>query len=97
MKFQPVWVEDDKFWDDTLRELEKIPLDLTLEERKDLESDKGRVFKVKYRSWGGRWAWAWLYEPKAEKKVAGQVMLTSCSITNHCTPSVHGGMVREPV
>jgi len=84
----------DEFWDDTLRELEKIPLDLTLEERKDLESDRGRVFKVKYRSWGGRWAWAWLYEPKAEKKVAAQVMLPAVSVYQPPPPRTADGPLR---
>lgn len=84
----------DKFWDDTLRELEKIPLDLTLEERKDLESDRGRVFKVKYRSWGGRWAWAWLYEPKADKKTAAQVMLPAVSVYQPPPPRTADGALR---
>ncbi len=58
----------DAFWDTTLAELAKTPLDLTLEERQDLETPAGRVYKARYRSWGGRWAWAWLNVPKATGK-----------------------------
>jgi len=84
----------DKFWDDTLTELEKIPLDMTLEERKDLETDRGRVFKVKYRSWDGRWAWAWLYTPKGDKKVAAQVMLPAVSVYQPPPPRAADGALR---
>jgi len=111
--FQPERIEPvvapadfDEFWDTTLAELDKIPLDMTLEERKDLESPTGRVFKVKYRSWGGRWAWAWLYEPKADKKVVGQVMLPAVSVYQPPPPrtadrslrimcAVHGGDLKD--
>lgn len=64
----------DEFWDKTLAELDKIPLDMTLEEQKDKETDKGKVYKVKYRSWDRRWAWAWLYVPKAEGKFPARVV-----------------------
>lgn len=84
----------DKFWDDTLAQLEKIPLDMTLEERTDLETDRGRVFKVKYRSWGGRWAWAWLYTPKGDKKVAAQVMLPAVSVYQPPPPRAADGSLR---
>jgi len=58
----------DAFWDDTMKELDKIPLDLTLTEQKDKETPQGKVYLAKFRSWGGQWAWAWLYEPKDQSK-----------------------------
>lgn len=70
----------DKFWDDTLAELEKIPLDLTLEEQTDKETAAGKVYKAKYRSWGGKWAWAWLYVPKGDKQVDGYLQLPPVSV-----------------
>ncbi len=70
----------DKFWDDTMAELEKVPLDLTLEEQTDKETPAGKVYKVKYRSWGGKWAWAWLYVPKGDKQVDGYLQLPPVSV-----------------
>ncbi|MCE9608313.1 MAG: acetylxylan esterase [Planctomycetia bacterium] len=84
----------DSFWDTTLAELDKTPLDMTLEERTDLESAVGRVYKVKYRSWGGRWAWAWLYVPKGEKKVAAQVVLPPVSVYQPPPPRLADGALR---
>lgn len=84
----------DAFWDSTMAELDKIPLDLTLEERKDLETLAGRVYKAKYRSWGGRWAWAWLYVPKAEKKVAAKIVLPPVSVYQPPPPHAADGSLR---
>jgi cephalosporin-C deacetylase len=96
----------DQFWDDTMAELAKIPLDLTLEEQTDKETAAGRAFKAKYRSWGGRWAWAWLYVPKKEGKVKATVQCPPVSNWQPglCQPAggdlriavaVHGGDIAE--
>lgn len=78
----------DKFWDETLAELEKIPSDLTLEEQTDQETAAGKVYKAKYRSWGGQWAWAWLYVPKAEGQVDGYLRLPPVSVWQPPPPSI---------
>lgn len=70
----------DEFWDHTLAELEKVPLDLTLTEVPDKETAAGKVFLAKFRAWEGRWAWAWLYEPKADKKVDATVQCPAVSV-----------------
>ena len=70
----------DAFWDKTLAELDKIPLDMTLVPQKDKETPQGWTYKVKYRSWGGRWAWAWLYVPKAAGKFPAMVRCPPVSV-----------------
>jgi cephalosporin-C deacetylase len=70
----------DEFWDQTLVELEKVPLDLTLTEQPDKETAAGKVYLAKFRAWQGRWAWAWLYEPKADKKVDATVQCPAVSV-----------------
>jgi len=45
----------DEFWAKTMAELNKTPLDMTMEEVTNKTTAAGQVFKVKYRSWGGRW------------------------------------------
>lgn len=70
----------DEFWDNTLAELEKVPLDLTLTEQPDKETAAGKVYLAKYRAWEGRWAWAWLYEPKADQKVDATVQCPAVSV-----------------
>ncbi len=70
----------DEFWDDTLTELEKVPLDLTLTEQPDKETAAGKVYLAKFRAWEGRWAWAWLYEPKGERKVDATVQCPAVSV-----------------
>lgn len=70
----------DKFWDDTLIELEKVPLDLTLTEQPDKETAAGKVYLAKFRAWEGRWAWAWLYEPKKDQKVDATVQCPAVSV-----------------
>lgn len=70
----------DKFWDNTLTELAKIPLDLTLEPQPKLETPQGIVYKAKYRSWGGRWAWAWLTVPKKDDKVSAKLYCPAVSV-----------------
>lgn len=96
----------DRFWDDAMRELAKTPLDLTLEEQTDKETPSGRAYKVKYRSWQGRWAWAWLYVPKKPGKVPATVQ---CPAVSNYQPglcqmaggdlriavAVHGGDIAE--
>ena len=84
----------DAFWDSTMAELEKTPLDMTLEERKDLETPAGNVYKVKYRSWGGRWAWAWLNVPKAEGKFPAKVWLPPVSVWQPPQPQPANGELR---
>ncbi|OPZ28376.1 MAG: Acetyl esterase Axe7A precursor [Lentisphaerae bacterium ADurb.BinA184] len=96
----------DRFWDDTLADLAKIPLDLTLEEQTDKETAAGRAFKVKYRSWGGRWAWAWLYVPKKEGRAPATVQCPPVSVWQpglcqsaggdlRMAVAVHGGDISE--
>ena len=96
----------DEFWDKTLSELEKVPLDLTLEEQKDMETPSGRLYKAKFWSWGGRWAWAWLNVPKAEGKFPGTVVCPPVSVfqpgratpadgTLHIAAAVHGGDLKD--
>ena len=70
----------DEFWDHTLQELEKIPLNLTLTEQPDKETAAGKVYLAKFRAWEGRWAWAWLYEPKKEEKVDAVVQCPAVSV-----------------
>ena len=70
----------DEFWDHTLAELEKVPLDLTLTEQPDKETAAGKVYLAKFRAWEGRWAWAWLYEPKADKQVDATVQCPAVSV-----------------
>ena len=70
----------DAFWDETMTELAKVPLDMTLTEQKDKETALGKVYLVKYRSWEGRWAWAWLNEPKGNAKVDGIVRSPAVSV-----------------
>lgn len=70
----------DEFWDHTLTELEKVPLDLTLTEQPDKETTAGKVYLAKFRAWEGRWAWAWLYEPKADKQVDATVQCPAVSV-----------------
>jgi len=69
----PIPPDFDAFWDQTMAELEKIPFDLEMKPMPAMGTKDGQVFKVKYRSWGGRWAWAWLHVPNAEAKVPGSV------------------------
>lgn len=70
----------DDFWDNTLKELEKVPLDLTLIEQPDKETAAGKTYLAKFRAWEGRWAWAWLYEPKADKPVDATVQCPAVSV-----------------
>ena len=70
----------DEFWDHTLTELEKVPLDLTLTEQSEKETAAGKVYLAKFRAWKGRWAWAWLYEPKADKQVDATVQCPAVSV-----------------
>ncbi|MHB9131001.1 MAG: acetylxylan esterase [Armatimonadota bacterium] len=56
----------DAFWEATLAVLDKSPLDMTLEPQPKLETKEGIVYKVQYRAWDGRWAWAWMNVPKGE-------------------------------
>lgn len=92
----------DEFWDNTLKELEKVPLDLTLTEQPDRETAAGKTYLAKFRAWEGRWAWAWLYEPKADKKVDATVQCPAVSVYQPGQPqhsngelwiaaAVHGG------
>jgi cephalosporin-C deacetylase-like acetyl esterase len=96
----------DAFWDDTMKELDKIPLDLTLTEQKDKETALGKVYMVKYRSWGGRWAWAWLYEPKTTAKIDATVQCPAVSVYQPEQPvpadgafrieaAIHGGDLKD--
>lgn len=107
--YQPQMVEPvkppqgfDEFWDNTLKELEKVPLDLTLTEQPDRETAAGKTYLAKFRAWEGRWAWAWLYEPKADKKVDATVQCPAVSVYQPGQPqhsngelwiaaAVHGG------
>ena len=93
----PVPADFDEFWDKTLAELEQTPLDLTMTERKDLETALGRVYKVQYRSWGGRWAWAWLNVPKAEGKTAGKLWLPPNTVYQPPPPQPADGELRMMV
>ncbi|MDB5334932.1 MAG: Acetyl esterase Axe7A [Planctomycetaceae bacterium] len=70
----------DEFWDKTLVELEKVPLDLTLTEQPDKETAAGKTYLAKFRAWEGRWAWAWLYEPKGDAKVDATVQCPAVSV-----------------
>jgi cephalosporin-C deacetylase len=96
----------DAFWEKTLAELEKIPLDLTMEPQPKLETAQGVVYKIKYRSWGGRWAWAWLTVPKKEDKVPGTLICPAVSVwqpppagpangTLFLQMAIHGGDVGD--
>jgi len=97
----------DAFWDETMTELNKIPLDLTLTEQPAKETSKGKVYLAKYRSWGGRWAWAWLYEPKDNtKKVDATIRCPAVSTyqpglaemadgTLRISAAVHGGDITD--
>ncbi|MHB9023750.1 MAG: acetylxylan esterase [Armatimonadota bacterium] len=87
----------DAFWDATLANLAKIPLDMTLEEQKDKETADGRVYKVKYRSWGGRWAWAWLSVPKADGKFPAKVVCPPVSVYQPGEAPRGGGELRIAV
>lgn len=98
----------DAWWDKNMAELDKIPLDLTLEEQKDKENDRGRVYKVKYRAWEGRWAYAWLHVPKGEGKFPAKVVCPPVSAyqPGPAQPAsgelciwvaVHGGDISEPL
>ncbi|HEY3397216.1 MAG TPA: acetylxylan esterase [Armatimonadota bacterium] len=79
----------DKFWDDTLAELAKVPLDLTLEEQVDKATPTGKVYKAKYRSWQGKWAWAWLYVPTdGSKQVDGFLRLPPVSVWQPPPPNL---------
>lgn len=69
----------DRFWDQTLAELEKVPLDLTLTEVPEKETAAGKVYLAKFRAWEGRWAWAWLHEPKKEDKLEAAVQCPAVS------------------
>ncbi|MDX1968152.1 MAG: acetylxylan esterase [Planctomycetaceae bacterium] len=70
----------DEFWDQTLEKLEQVPLDLTLTEQPDKETAAGKVYLAKFRAWEGRWAWAWLYEPKGDRKVDATVQCPPVSV-----------------
>jgi cephalosporin-C deacetylase-like acetyl esterase len=70
----------DEFWDHTLAELEKVPLDLTLTEQPDKETPAGKLYLAKFRAWEGRWAWAWLHEPKKDEKVDAAVQCPAVSV-----------------
>lgn len=72
--------EFDEFWDHTLAELEKNPLDLTLTEQPEKETAAGKVYLAKFRAWEGRWAWAWLYEPKKDQPVDATVQCPAVSV-----------------
>jgi cephalosporin-C deacetylase-like acetyl esterase len=98
----------DEWWAKNMAELDKVPLDLTLEEQKDKENAKGRVYKVKYRSWEGRWAYAWLHVPKAEGKFPAKVVCPPVSAYQPGVAqpasgelsiyvAVHGGDISEPL
>ncbi len=81
----------DAFWDNTMAELAKIPLDLTMEPQPKLETPNGVVYKVKYRSWGGRWAWAWLTVPKKEGKVPATLYCPAVSVWQPPPPQPANG------
>jgi cephalosporin-C deacetylase len=96
----------DQFWDQTLAELAKIPLDVTMTEQKEKETAAGKVYLVKYRSWENRWAWAWLYEPKAGAQVDAMVRCPPVSVWQpgraqmadgslRIDVAVHGGDISE--
>jgi cephalosporin-C deacetylase-like acetyl esterase len=96
----------DAFWESTLAELAKIPLDLELEEQVDKATAAGRAYKVKFRAWGGRWAWAWLYVPTKPGQVAGTVQCPPvsawqpglCQMANgelRIAVAIHGGDIAE--
>lgn len=72
--------EFDEFWDHTMTELEKIPLDLTLTEQPGKETSVGKVYLARFRAWEGRWAWAWLYEPKKDQPVDATVQCPAVSV-----------------
>lgn len=96
----------DAFWDTTLAQLEQIPLDMTLEEQPDKETPLGKVFKVRYRSWESRWAWAWLNVPKGEGRYPAKIVLPPVSayqpgLAGPATDelsirvAVHGGDIKD--
>jgi cephalosporin-C deacetylase len=99
----------DQFWADTMTELAKVPLDLTLEEHKEWETAAAKVYKAQYRSWGGKWAWAWLYVPKqTDKQVDGWLRLPPVSVWQPPPPNlappdgsltiavaIHGGDLKD--
>ncbi len=89
--------EFDQFWDDTMEQLSKIPLEMTLVEQFDKETPKGKVFLVKYRSWENRWAWAWLYEPKESDRVAAAVRCPAVSNWQPGFAQMAGGDLRIDV
>jgi cephalosporin-C deacetylase len=104
----PVPADFDAFWDRTMAELEKIPLDLEMQPVPGMDTKDGEVFKVKYRSWGGRWAWAWLHAPRAETPVPGNVTCPPVSVYQpgparpylgglNILAAVHGGDIAEKV
>ena len=76
----PVPEDFDAFWDHTLAELAKTPLDMELTEFPKMATPAGRLYKVKFRSWAGRWAWAWLHVPKKTEKVIGTVACPPVSV-----------------
>lgn len=81
-KVEPVTPPEgfDAFWEKTLADLDKVPLDLTLTEQPEKETAAGKVYLAKYRAWEGRWAWAWLYEPKGDKPVDATVQCPAVSV-----------------
>ena len=99
----------DKFWDDTLAELQKMPLDLTMIEKTDQATPQGKVYEIKYRSWKGQWAWAWLSVPTGDKPVEGTLRLPAVSVYQPPPPpwsvrgdgnlvlacAIHGGDVKD--
>jgi cephalosporin-C deacetylase-like acetyl esterase len=87
----------DAFWGHTMAELAKIPLDMTLEPQKEMETAAGQVFKVKYRSWAGRWAWAWLTVPKADGKFPATVVCPAVSVWQPGRAQPAGGELRMSV
>ena len=70
----------DAFWEANLAALDKIPLDMTLEEQTDKSNALGTVYKVKYRSWDGRWAWAWLNVPKGDGTFPAKIVCPPVSV-----------------
>jgi cephalosporin-C deacetylase-like acetyl esterase len=96
----------DEFWEQTLTELDKVPLDLTLTEVPEKETAAGKVYLAKFRAWKGRWAWAWLYEPKGDKQVDATVQCPAVSVyqpgqAQHANgelwiaAAVHGGDITD--
>ncbi len=96
----------DAFWDANLAALEQTPLDMTLEEQPDKCNQYGSVYKVKYRSWAGRWAWAWLTVPKKEGTFPATVICPPVSVWQPPPPqpadgrlfiqvAIHGGDLKD--